>query len=296
MFTIENENFRATINQTGAELQSVQNKKQDNYEYIWNDQSGKFWHRHSPILFPAAGRSNNDQYELNGKIYPMMQHGFARDYPWKVTNQTTEQITFELHENADSLKIYPFKFTLAVTYQLNDQGLNVSTKVTNNTEQEMPFALGFHPAFNTFTRSDGSFDDYSLTLEPVNGNIKFFAPGTAPFINGQIEDLKESDGNQIPLTHELLDDGFVLIANTEIDKSTLSTPNHERSVTIECGNFPYLNVWSQEHANAPFICVEPFAGLPDIESDQPTDWYHKKGNSIVKPNETTELHFQIDFK
>lgn len=295
MIIIENNKYRASINRIGAELQSFQNKYVDDYEYIWHDPTGKIWHRHFPILFPAIGRSNNNEYQLNGQIFPMMQHGFARDYSWNEINRQQDQVTFILKENEQTLKIYPFKFTLAVTYQLTEQGLKVTSKVTNRDEKLLPFALGFHPAFNVFQNPDGSFDDYQMTVEPLNGKLEKFATGPVPFRNGKIEPLKGSQGNLIPLTHELLDDGLVLLANQEIQKATMKSAHHPRSVAVNCGNFPYLNLWSPEFQKAPFICIEPFAGLPDQTSEQPTDWYHKEGNTILKPQETKEFYFQIEF-
>ena len=295
MITIENNKYRASINRIGAEVQSFQNKYVDDYEYIWNDPTGKIWHRHFPILFPAIGRSNHNEYKLNNQTYPMMQHGFARDYSWTDINRSPDQVTFVLHENEQTLKIYPFKFTLAVTYQLTDQGLKISSKVTNNDEKPLPFALGFHPAFNAFQQPNGNFDNYEMTVEPVKGKLQKFGTGPIPFRNGKIEDLKGSQDNHFPLTHELLDDGLVLLANTEIQKATMKSANHPRYITVDCGNFPYLNLWSPEHQKAPFICIEPFAGLPDQASDQATDWYHKEGNTILKPQETKEFYFQIEF-
>ena len=78
MITIENQQFKASIAERGAELQSLVHKT-DNYDYIWNGDK-TFWNRHAPILFPAIGKSNEDQYRLGAKTFPMGQHGFARDY------------------------------------------------------------------------------------------------------------------------------------------------------------------------------------------------------------------------
>lgn len=295
MITIENNKFRASFSETGAELQSFQKKDLNDYEYIWNDPSKKFWHRHSPVLFPATGKSNNDQYQLNGKLYPIMQHGFARDCIWKVVNHTDNQVTFSLSESDQTLKYYPFKFTIKITYTLNEKGLAVETEITNNGEDEMPFALGFHPAFSIFNDDNGEFNDYKIVISPVKGSLKKFSAGTVAFISGEVEDFQPAEGNTINLSHDLLDQGFILIANENVQKAELTSSTHDRKVIVELGNFPYLNIWSQEHANAPFICIEPFAGLPDIESDHPTDWYHKKGNTILAPGNNKEFHFQIEF-
>lgn len=51
-----------------------------------------------------------------------------------------------------------------------------------------------------------------------------------------------------------------------------------------------------EHETQPFICIEPFAGLPDQASDQPTDWNNKKGNNLLEAGESHTFEYGIEFK
>ncbi len=179
MITIENQQFKASIAERGAELQSLVNKT-DNYDYIWNGDK-TFWNRHAPILFPAIGKSNEDQYRLGAKTFPMGQHGFARDYDFEVSDHSDSAATFTQHQNSETLKKFPFKYTLAVTYMLTEDGLSIHYTVTNDDSNSMPFALGFHPAFNVALKADGSFDDYDLTVEPLNSPLQRFGIGRYRF-------------------------------------------------------------------------------------------------------------------
>ena len=63
------------VSSLGAELISLQ---KHNQEYLYQKQHG-FWQRQSPILFPIVGALSGGSFEYDGKIYPMSQHGFARD-------------------------------------------------------------------------------------------------------------------------------------------------------------------------------------------------------------------------
>lgn len=114
MLTIENNQLKVEINEVGAQLTHVVDKT-TNADYIWN---GSEWERHAPILFPAIGRSNDNKYILNGKTYEMKQHGFARDYPWTVVDKGDDRVSLTLTENEETLAVYPFHFSLMVTYTL----------------------------------------------------------------------------------------------------------------------------------------------------------------------------------
>ena len=59
----------------GAELVSLVRKGR---EYMWSGDA-KFWNRRAPILFPAVGKPFNNEIRIDGQVFTMKQHGFARD-------------------------------------------------------------------------------------------------------------------------------------------------------------------------------------------------------------------------
>ena len=77
MRTMENENLRVQISDHGAELSSIYDKAADR-EAVWIGDPA-FWNRHAPVLFPFVGKVNGGFYTNLGVIYPMVQHGVARD-------------------------------------------------------------------------------------------------------------------------------------------------------------------------------------------------------------------------
>jgi len=292
MLTIENGKFRATISEMGAELQSLVNRK-DDYEFIWSDKGRGIWNRHAPILFPAIGKSNDDQYMIDGQLYPMHQHGFARDFPFTIVKQEKSSATFSLKSNDETRTMFPFDFELLVTYSLSKKGLDVAYTVKSVDKNDFAFSLGSHPGFQVALNDAGDFDDYRLMVSPVDGTIKQFDIDPVPFRDGDVSDLDAAEGNEIPLSHELLDDGLIILDNPEIQSVSLSSPNQKHSVTLQVNDFPYLAIWSPEHKQAPFICVEPFNGLPD-EFGDPSDLFHKQGNVNVKARDQKQMHYQID--
>lgn len=150
LITLKNNELTVQINPKGAELTHVIENK-NKFDFIWN---GSEWPKYAPILFPAIGRSTDDEYLLNQKIYPMQQHGFASDYFFEIIDRKEDQISLSLKDNEETYQSYPFQFELKVTYQL------VSKKLT--------FALGFHPAFNL----SANFEDYQISFETKDKTLK----------------------------------------------------------------------------------------------------------------------------
>ncbi|WP_179394204.1 aldose 1-epimerase family protein [Lacticaseibacillus absianus] len=280
MITIESDHFTAAIDPHGAELTSLV-RKADGHEFIWTDTTGQYWGRHAPLLFPAIGKSNDDQYTLDGQPYPMRQHGFARDYEFaSITKAGVDRVQLTLRANAETKAMYPFDFALTVAYQLTDAGLAIRYTVANGSREPMPFALGFHPGFAL----SQPLEDYTVTLNGAKVPLHQFGIGPVPFRNGEITPLPAADGNVIPLSHALLDDGLIIVDAPEATSATLATKAGGPEVTLDLTDFPYLTLWSPEGQNAPFVCVEPFNGLPDA-AGTPTNWFKKLGNTVIEGGE-----------
>lgn len=109
-----------------------------------------------PILFPICGNLPQNQFDYQGKSYTLKQHGFARDLPWAIASQSTDQsasLTLVLDSNDQTRQVYPFDFQLRFTYQLQGNALRLHQQVENRSSEPMPFSLGFHPYFQVFDKS-----------------------------------------------------------------------------------------------------------------------------------------------
>ena len=85
--TIKNEYYTITVSTLGAELISV--RSADGYEFMWQNESGKYWDSHAPLLFPACGRLLNQKYTYRGKEYEMGLHGFIKDFEFAVASKAS---------------------------------------------------------------------------------------------------------------------------------------------------------------------------------------------------------------
>ena len=91
-YRLDNGVLEINVASKGAELISI--KDETGKEYLWQGDE-KYWGRQSPILFPFVGRLKKQEYTYEGKKYPMMQHGFARDMEFTCIEEKKDEIWFE---------------------------------------------------------------------------------------------------------------------------------------------------------------------------------------------------------
>ncbi|HAC65241.1 MAG TPA: aldose epimerase [Cyanothece sp. UBA12306] len=137
-----------------------------------------------PILFPICGNLPDDTYAHLGKSYKLKQHGFARNLPWEVTNQGTDDsasLTVTLSNNDQTFQDYPFEFQVDFTYELKGNSLAIRQKYQNKSDKKMPFSFGFHPYFLLLDKSQVTFNipgtEYEVNpskeIHPYHGTFDF---------------------------------------------------------------------------------------------------------------------------
>src|SRR3982751_4797641 len=127
MIKLANNELSVTINEKGAELQSIQ---LNGVEYLWQA-SPQFWNKHSPVLFPIVGELKDGKYIFNNKEYALPRHGFARDKMFTAEQTSPASATFSLQSNETTLSVYPFHFSFRIKYAINNSTLSCTYHVTN---------------------------------------------------------------------------------------------------------------------------------------------------------------------
>ncbi len=108
------------------------------------------WRGRAPWLFPAVGRSllpgRPDSYALEGRVYPMPIHGFAKDRAWELVSADKRSIVCLTVSDAGTRKMYPYDFKLTVVYRLLPNGFSARAEVVASPSNLglMPFSLGNH--------------------------------------------------------------------------------------------------------------------------------------------------------
>ncbi|MCD2256035.1 aldose 1-epimerase family protein [Lactobacillus sp. CC-MHH1034] len=290
MQTIENDHFKVTINELGAEITSIYNKTAD-FEYIWNNE---IWPKHAPVLFPAIGRSEADAYTYHDKQYPMPQHGFISGQTFDVLEQTHDSLVLGVTDSGDTHQYFPFSFQFKVKFVLTERSLALTFTVNNTDAKEFAFSLGSHPAFNVPIADEGTFDDYQIDFKPKFETLTHFeiVKTPAPYRSGKLIPVEGYQDGTLMLSHDLFEAGLIIIENKGIQSLTLHAPKAKHQVKIDLGDFRYVCLWTKEGTEAPFLCIEPFAGLPDVTGKM-SDLLTKEANTKLAPGFTKAFNYNI---
>lgn len=252
MVELKNELLTIQVAEKGAELQSV--KDNDGKEFMW--QAGPQWNRHSPILFPIVCSVNNDTYTVDGKDYHLPRHGFARDMMFTVVSLTSEKVTMALHDSEETLKVYPYRFNLAVTYRLEGNKVHVIWHVENTDTKEIHFQIGGHPAFNM---PSGKLEGMiKLDNEEPMDMLKSYADGSVELVEVPLE----ADLGIMEINNNFFRADSVKIHKSQTHRAMLIDTNGEPAVTVDY-KAPVCAFWSPYDKQAPFVCIEPWYGIGD---------------------------------
>lgn len=264
----------------GAEIKSA---IKNGIEYMWCGDS-KYWGRTSPVLFPFVGALKDKRYTVDGKQYPMGQHGFARDFDFRLLETTENSVTYILKSSEETITKYPFEFALLIKYTLIDSTIKVEWKVKNESNKVMSFSIGAHPAFNlrdgeNYFRFDNR-NDIIYNLIDENGLYV------------------ESD------RHVLKNDGYVKIENAMFDNDAFIIENNQVNEVLLCDSqknpyiivrftAPLFGLWSPAKKNAPFVCIEPWYGRCD-RNDFTGEFSEKDYIINIAAGESFEAGYEIE--
>ena len=264
---------------TGAELTSV---KLDGKEML---HQGEIWNRHAPILFPIVGKLKNDETKINGKIYHMKQHGFARDMEFRELEKNDVRHKYVLESNIETLEKFPFKFSLYVTHIVEEDTLETEYKVVNKDERQMIFGLGGHPAFIC----DYSSGKYKIEFENKEDNIKFMSLSDGLILEKETPNILKD--NCIKLNKDSFINDAIIMKNIKSNKVYLKE-NEKKVLEFDFTGFPYLGLWAK--IGAPFVCIEPWMNTADKVN---TDGKLESKENILKlmPNEDFKCSYKVKF-
>ena len=261
--TLENEELLITVDRHGAELTRIYDKKAGR-ELLWGADPA-VWNRHAPVLFPFVGKSFDGKYTHEGKEHGITPHGFARDMEFEPLLCDMDECWFRLKDTPDTYGVYPFHFELEIGHRLTGRTIEVMWRVKNPDTGELLFMIGGHPAFQV--PEGKTIYDYTLVFNKEGkeaGNhqeeLHYLAPNDQGYqVEEKTGSLKLKDG-QVPVTKGFFDQVLTYMFDGAQISSVGLLVDETPYVTIDCGDFPYLGVWTIE-ATHPFVCLEPWYGL-----------------------------------
>lgn len=248
-------------------------------ESIWTGQDN--------VIFPFVARLKNEKYMVDGKEYSMKIHGIAKYSKFKVIAKSENSDTIYLTSNEETLKHYPYKFELYVTYTRNNNILDVEYKVKNIDDKIMYFGIGGHPAIRvTYENNDTKgnyvlFDKKTLiTYYELNDDGSFI---TRKKTLGEVEKIEVDKDFFRKYKTLICDNNFNHLILKRKDGRRISFRFHSK----------YLSIWSKPNAGD-FVCIEPWDGLPDFEKPN-LELSKKEGINSLKPGEEYLFSYEMEF-
>lgn len=284
--TIQNKYVSIIVNSFGAELVSIKNKP--GVELLWQAKK-EIWSRHAPVLFPIVGRLQDNKYVYDKNEFVLSQHGFARDKEFALVEQSDTSLRFELTDNEDSFQVYPFHFSLIISYELIANKIVVRYEVFNPDYQDLLFSIGAHPGFNCCRIPGETMDDYYLEFESTNQLVaEQLKDG---LLSGENYTIMLQN-NRLPLSVDLFTNDALVLKNNQIESIRLSSKKSDNSIELNCKGWPYFGIWAKKGC-AEFVCLEPWFGITDsVNSSGKIE--DKEGIIRVNPYSSFEKEFSLE--
>lgn len=282
---IDNGQISIEIAPLGAEMQSIMTA--DGASWLWHGDAA-IWSGRAPVLFPIVGRAPNDQLGIDGKDYGMGQHGFARRSAFEVTELGRDHCTFVLATSGASLPSYPFEFSLAVNYRLQEAGVTVTSTVSNSGSAPMPFQFGYHPAFVwPLPGAEGKVhevrlsDDAAPALQRLNHGLLAGQRQPSPFKEGRLR-----------LEPGLFAEDAMIFSEGAGERLVYGVAGGQQ-IEFTWSGLPNLALWSKR--GAPFLCIEPWHGTAAKEGGG-NDIAHRPYAMSLKPGASKAFSYTASFK
>jgi galactose mutarotase-like enzyme len=284
VIAIASAGLSAQIDTLGAQLFTL--KDASGRDLLW-DGDPAFWTGRSPILFPIVGALAGGEYRLDGQTYVLPRHGFARTKRFEVAEATAVSATFTLRSDAETLRVYPFTFALAVTFAIDQRSLTITASVSNPGERPLPASFGFHPAFRWPLPYGRPRADHA---------VRFAKDESAPIRRIDGQGLVKPDGEATPVVEDELDLRDDLFADDAVIFDRLNSASlyygakDGPSLQIDFPDTPYLGLWSKP--GAPFVAIEPWHGIADPQGFS-GDFRDKPGMFEVAPGAVRRMSIGI---
>ena len=288
-YTLENAYLKVTVTTFGAQVKSVI-RKCDGVEHMWQADKA-VWGYHAPILFPHTGKVVDGVIETKGKTYKSAQHGFARLLEHSFVDQSADTIVLELCANEKTLKVFPYDFRLISVFTLEGSTLHHTLTVENLDDDNLPFGIGYHPAFAIPFDNQHTAEDYELRFSETESPL---CVNNLPhgLMHGNLYYLG-SNIRSIPIDEKLFANDSHCMVNLRSQTLGIYEKDSGRAVECDISQFPYTLIWSKPGVPK-FVCIEPWHSLPSPENGS-TRWEEKPAAAILAPGESWSCTLSTSF-
>ena len=281
MIRLKKQNVTAEIMEMGAEMRAY--RTADGKNRLWSGDPA-VWKGVAPILFPVIGSVKNQKVRINGKEWAVPKHGFARTSVFRVVRQSAEDCTLMMQDSPETLEVFPFAFALFVTHRLLDNGFVTEYRVENKSDEKMPFVIGGHPAFACPINEGEAFSDYQIIFDAEEEGRSQLCTANGLLEGEEILDLG-ADKRTLALDYDMISRRDTLVlAGLNSRGVMLRHKDTRKGFRFVFPESPVLAIWTKPHAKAPYICLEPWNGLPGFEKET-GDFEDKPYHVSLSPGE-----------
>lgn len=223
----------------------------------------------------------------------MVKHGIARSREFEPVYISRNKVVLEQRETEETLKMFPFCYSLKVEQEITDDGFSTRFTVKNLDKNEMTFCIGGHPGFTCpLVEEDGSFEDYSLCFDDASGcTVSLTKDG---YMNKSVPKLDKLKGtNELKLKYSDFDNDAMIIENLPKKSLRMLSRKSGKGFRFTFEGFDALGIWTPIGLEAPFVCLEPWNGLP-ADVDETTDAKSKKYAKTISPDEEYSVGYSME--
>lgn len=200
------------------------------------------------------------------------------------------EVLFRLRADAETLKVYPFRFELDISFHLEGPQLAIEATARNIGGEPMPASLGFHPAFRWPlpgpASRETSFIEFALD-EP--------APIRRLDARGLLTDVRHPTpvlGRRLMLSDALFTEDVVIFDQLHSRQLVYGTAGAPR-LKVSFDDATHLGLWTKPGAG--FLCIEPWRGVAD-PAGFTGDFTRKPGLFTVPRGAHESLRMQLELE
>jgi len=241
-------------------------------------------------LSPWPCRLDKGQYQFNGENFQVQKlfsdgtalHGLLFDQPFNIVDEFADDNNASVvlkHSYRGYDPGYPFHYTCEVKYTLHPAAtLEVETRVTNLSHENIPISDGWHPYF----KLGGKLNNWELFFN--SSSMLEFNEKLIP--TGRLIPFNQFN-EPSPIGEVKMDNCFLLNVREGQAACTLKNPANNVKVSFFPSTaYPYLQIFIPDYRES--IAIENLSGAPDCFNNQ-------SGLLVLQPghSQTFRLFYRV---
>ncbi len=242
----------------------------------------------TPFLFPP-NRISGGHFIFEGRDYYLPKnevklgnflHGEMHKTAFEILHQSKNELILEYQATKDKPYLtFPHQFTATLRYFIDEKGIHQQVSMRNDSDLNMPYAVGFHTTFNVKFLEGQALGDTLATLScgrEVERTPDYLPTGR---LFDQTPEIETLNGEGIKLTNEGISHLFEM---TEPRQMMLTDKKSGHSVTYTASE-GYRYWMFYQLPGSEFICAEPqtwMSNCPNAPFDRA-----ETGFEYLEPNE-----------